>query len=215
MTDIIVYLKAPEPGQVKTRLHTRYREDESAALYRAFILDTFDMVVSVEADRYFAAYAGARDGIDALVPPGWNLSAQIDADLGERMLGSLRASIDSGADKVVLLGTDLPSLPAGHLVSALTRLNESDVVLGPTMDGGFYLIATRCHLPDIFPGIAWSTDKVFEQSSERIQSHGLRLGKIPPWNDIDTPEDLDSVLLHSAEPTVLQHTREALARLRR
>jgi rSAM/selenodomain-associated transferase 1 len=211
MTDIIVYLKNPAPGEVKTRLQTRYTPEQAARLYRAFIQDTIETARSVEADRYFAAYTptGCEIEIEELVPEGWDLIPQVGADLGGRMLGSLRSGITSGADKVVLIGTDIPSLPQSHLLSAINRLDNSDLVLGPTTDGGFYLIGTRITLPEIFPEVTWSTDKVFEQATAGIRSHGLLMSLIPPWHDIDTPEDLDAALLQARAET-MRHTRSAV-----
>ncbi|MEE2754648.1 MAG: TIGR04282 family arsenosugar biosynthesis glycosyltransferase [Candidatus Latescibacterota bacterium] len=211
MTDIIVYLKNPAPGEVKTRLQTRYTPEQATRLYRAFIQDTIETAQSVEADRYFVAYTptGCEVEIADLVPEGWNLTPQIGADLGNRMLGSLRSCITSGANKVVLIGTDIPSLPRSHLLSAINRLDKNDLVLGPAADGGFYLIGTRITLPEIFSGVTWSTNKVFEQATTGIRSHGLLMSLIPPWHDIDTPEDLDAALLQASAETML-HTRSAV-----
>jgi hypothetical protein len=216
MTDLIVYLKNPVAGDVKTRLQSRYTQEQAALLYRAFIRDTFERVQSVEADRYFAAYtpAGSEGDIGELVPPGWILTPQVGADLGARMLASLRSSITSGAEKVILIGTDIPSLPKSHITSAIVRLEDSDIVLGPTMDGGFYLIGTRITLPEIFPDVAWSTNKVFEQTAAGVRSNSLSLSLIPPWSDIDTPEDLDGAMARAA-PQNLSHTRSVLENLGR
>ena len=125
------------------------------------------------------------------------------------MLASLRSSIESGAEKAILIGSDIPSLPADHIYAAIDRLDHSDVILGPTTDGGFYLIGTGSLLPDVFPDLTWSTERVFEQATEGIQQHGLRLGLIPPWTDIDTPEDLDAVL-RDPRGAPLCHTRSVL-----
>ena len=213
MTDLIVFLKAPEPGTVKTRLQTRYTPEEAADLYRAFIRDTFVTVSGVRADRYIAAYTGDVELVRSITPPGWDLKPQTGVDLGERMLGALNASIDGGADRVVLIGTDIPSLPRDQITSAISRLDTSDVILGPTHDGGFYLIGTRVGLPDVFPGVVWSSDRVFEAASAGIRSLGLMLGLVPPWNDVDTPEDLDGVL--RSDRSALTYTRAAADGLRR
>ena len=213
MTDLIVYLKAPVPGGVKTRLQSRYSADEAAALYTAFIQDTFQTASGVQADRYYAAYTGDPGLVQSVTPPGWQLVPQIEADLGARMRQSLNASIASGADRVTLIGSDIPSLPANHITSAASRLETSDVVIGPTTDGGFYLIGTRRELPDIFANIAWSTDRVFEETTAAIQANGLLLGLVPPCGDVDTPEDLDNALQHAQ--TGLTHTRAVVADLKR
>jgi rSAM/selenodomain-associated transferase 1 len=220
MTDLIVYLKDPVPGEVKTRLTTRYSPEQAADLYRAFILDTFQMVQTIEAERYFAAYTpiDSEERINELVPHGWNLTPQIQGDLGSRMAQSLRSSIESGADKAILIGTDIPSLPRDHVVSAIDRLDRSDIVLGPTTDGGFHLIGTRVSPPDIFANIEWSTDQVFEQTASGVQALGLELGLLPTWRDIDTPEDLDGAVtqIRASGPEAekrLSHTLAVVDRL--
>ncbi len=196
MIDLIVYLKNPVPGEVKTRLQARYSPEQTADLYRAFILDTIQMVQTVEADRYFAAYtpSDSKDQINELIPQGWDLTPQSEGNLGSRMARSLQTSIDSGADKTILVGTDIPSLPRDHVVSAIDRLDNSDIVLGPTADGGFYLIGTRVSPPDIFSEVEWSTNMVFQQTALGIQTKGLDLGLVPAWRDVDTPEDLDGLV---------------------
>jgi uncharacterized protein len=213
MTDLIVFLKAPVPGTVKTRLQTRYSPEEAATLYRAFIHDGLETSGKAPVDRRIAAYSGDVSVVKDIVPSDWILVPQIEAELGERMLAALNASIVDGADKAILIGTDIPSLPADHICSAIARLDSAEVVLGPTTDGGFYLIGTRVGLPDALPGIVWSTDRVFEDTSEAIQSVGLQLSLIPPWGDVDTPEDLDLAL--SQSQSTMTHTRAAVSGINR
>mgnify|MGYP006094210539 FL=1 len=208
MTDLIVYLKNPEPEKVKTRLQPHYSPEEAACLYRGFIEDTVETVSSIGADRCWAAYtpAGARSGIETFIPSDWNLAPQVGDDLGSRMRQSLNASIATGADRAILIGSDIPSLPGSHITSAISRLDNADVVLGPTNDGGFYLIGIRSTLPDIFSDVTWSTDNAFEQTAEGIRSKELMMSLIPPWNDIDTPEDLDAEILSSRKESRMTHT---------
>jgi rSAM/selenodomain-associated transferase 1 len=213
MIDLIVFLKAPVAGEVKTRLQTRFSQQQTADIYGAFIKDTFATAEAVEADRCFAAYTGSSDDVEPYIPGGWNQVPQVEGDLGTRMLASLRSSIESGAEKAILIGSDIPSLPADHIYAAIDRLDRADVILGPTTDGGFYLIGTGSLLPDVFPDLAWSTERVFEQATEGIQQHNLRLGLIPPWTDIDTPKDLDAVL-RDPRGAPLYHTRSILERIR-
>ena len=212
MTDLIVYLKAPIPGQVKTRLQSRYTPQEAADLYRAFIQDTFEAASESGADRLIACYDGDQDHVRQLTPSGWLIVEQVGSDLGDRMLTSLRDSFTAGADKVVLIGTDLPSLSASPIRDAITALDDSDIAIGPTTDGGFYLIGASTSPPDIFTGVAWSTETVYEQTRSRIHSLDLVLASVSVWNDVDTPEDLDTVL---TEPAEMPHTRAAVARLTR
>jgi rSAM/selenodomain-associated transferase 1 len=215
MTDLIVYLKNPEPGKVKTRLQPHYSPEEAARLYRGFIEDTVETVSSIGADRCWAAYtpADSRSEIEAFIPSDWNLAPQVGDDLGSRMRQSLNASIASGADRAILIGSDTPSLPSSHITSALSRLENADVVLGPTYDGGFYLIGIRSTVPDIFSNVTWSTDNAFEQTAEGIRSKELMMSLIPPWNDIDTPEDLDAEIITSRKESRMTDTDRVYRRL--
>lgn len=214
---LITFVKNPIPGAVKTRLQTRYTPQQATALYRAFVLDCLATYRSVPADRHVVAYdpPNAQAEIHRLVGPGWDLHPQAQTNLGDRMAEAFDWSFQEGATRTVLLGTDIPSLPTEHVRLAFRLLREKDLVLGPSADGGYYLIGLTRSFPEIFRDIDWSTQRVLTQTLDRVA--GVPLGLIPPWYDVDTPDKLDILLAHakaldqSGTPTALSHTRECLA----
>ncbi len=196
---VIVFAKDPQPGQVKTRLFGRFTPDEAAGLYRAFISDTLTKARTIHAGAHILCYtpSTAEASLREVAGPDWNLVPQSDADLGSRMSTALRQSLETGAHRVILIGTDIPSLPSAHLTSAFDALDHHDVVLGPSTDGGYYLVGVTDDHPSIFEDIEWSTHHVFAQTVERVQTAGLKLDLIPPWYDVDTPEEVDFLLAHA------------------
>ena len=126
------------------------------------------------------------------------LMVQRGAELGARMHNAMRDARESGEGAVVLIGSDLPTLPSQHLVRAFDLLDGAgsahaprcDVVLGPSEDGGFYLIGARGDLPDIFAGVEWGRSDVLARVSARAQHAGVLVGLAPTWWDVDALEDL-------------------------
>jgi len=98
--------------------------------------------------------------------------------------------------KILIIGSDLPTLPISHLQQALELLRQHDVVIGPSLDGGYYLIGISQQIPPIFDGIPWSTERVFVMTMEKILKAKLSCGLLPFWHDVDRPEDLRFLSLH-------------------
>lgn len=218
-TCLIAFVKNPVPGAVKTRLQTCYTPTQAAALYCAFVLDCLGTYRSVAADRYVVAYdpPDAQARIKRLVGPGWDLHPQAQTDLGGRMAEAFEWSFREGTTRTVLLGTDTPTLPAEHVRQALCLLREKDLVLGPSTDGGYYLIGLSKPFPEVFRDIDWSTGGVLARTLDR--AGGVSLGLTPPWYDVDTPAELNVLLAHakaldlSGTPAALDHTRQCLSTL--
>ncbi|MDP3046824.1 MAG: DUF2064 domain-containing protein, partial [Chloroflexota bacterium] len=99
-------------------------------------------------------------------------------------------------ESAVIIGADLPTLPLSHLTAAFSMLDRRPAVLGPSLDGGFFLIGLRNLQPELFEGIAWSTRQVLGQTVDRINRLGLALECLEPWYDVDTVEDLDFLISH-------------------
>jgi rSAM/selenodomain-associated transferase 1 len=198
-TYLVIFARNPVPGEVKTRLHSRYMPKQAAAIYRAFILDTVNTAKIADVDRRCVAFdpPGAEAELADLAGPGWVLFPQVSADLGGRMYGAARHCFDLGAGRVVILGTDVPSLPARHIERAFELLEGQEIVLGPSMDGGYYLLGLTRPVRGLFRGIAWSTEHVFVQTLERAESLHLTVGVLPAWYDVDTPEQLDHLVAHT------------------
>ena len=207
MTTLIVFVKNPIPGSVKTRLQTRYAPDQVAALYTAFVRDVLARAESIDVDQRVIAFdpPDAEFEVRALFGGGkaqWQYVPQVQDDLGVRMREALVQQLDAGASAAVLIGTDIPSLPAHHITQAYDLLRTKDVVLGPSTDGGYYLIGVSKPIPEIFEDVEWSTPGVLTQTIDRVQQAGHTLGLVPPYFDVDTPEELDFLLTH-ARATIL------------
>lgn len=216
---LIVFVKAPAPGHVKTRLLSRYTPEQATDIYTAFVRDTLSKARHVEASDHVVCYApsDAGESIAALVGTNWKLRPQTKGDLGKRMAVALRECFDDGADRAILMGTDIPSLPQHHLSNAFDLLNGHEIVIGPSTDGGYYLVGARSDHPSIFEDIEWSTSRVFKQTVERVEAADLSLGLLPPWYDVDTPDEVDFLVAHSVAggdaKWVPHHTLAAVAEL--
>ncbi len=191
---VLLFVKYPHPGQVKTRLAARIGTEHASGLYRAFVRDQLETLRQAGLDPVIccapnAPLAEYRVWLGA----ARTYVVQRGEDLGLRMAEALRAAL--GVDTpVVLIGSDLPDLPAAHLLAARQALENADICLGPTPDGGFYLIGLRTPdpLPGIFADVRWSTDQVLTQTLTNCRKLGHAPRLLPPWSDVDTARDLSA-----------------------
>ena len=186
---VAVFTKPSRAGRVKTRLVGNLSAEQAAELHAAFLGDLQDALAS---ERFDLAFAWALDDGEA-VPAGAVPSVrQRGADLGQRLAtGLLELAVDRPA--VAAVGSDCPQLGRGRVEQAFAALEAgADVALGPSEDGGYYLIAVRSPALDarLFSGIAWSTDAVYEQTLAVCETLGHRVAVLPRERDVDTPEDL-------------------------
>jgi uncharacterized protein len=183
-TAIMIMAKVPQAGEVKTRLCPPLSPQEAMTLYSAFLRDKIAQVQSLEAASPTIAYTPA-DGrsIFAALAPDFTLIAQQGADLGERLANAFTQCFAAGHTGVIAIDSDTPTLPTNFLQQAIALLSipEVDVVIGPSDDGGYYLIGLRALHHELFENMAWSTATV----------KGLQVAWLPPWFDVDTPEDLE------------------------
>ncbi len=190
---------------MKTRLSPPLSKAMAARLYAAFVSDLAREVAGI-ADEHVLLLAGvppdihldrpdAPSALRAALPadfaewPDWPVRAQRGADLGERLAAAL-ADLGAGARRVVLLGADHPDLPPAEVAAAFVALEEADVVLGPTMDGGYYLIGSSRPSPDILAAMPWSSPELLRRTLDRAAALGLTVRATRPWYDVDRPEDL-------------------------
>jgi hypothetical protein len=197
-----VFGKRPEPGRVKTRLATVFGPEAAAELHEAMLFDLLETWSSADVlapgGRRVLAYAPEDAGpwFDARVSDSFALQPQADGDLGRRMQAFFAGEFEDGATRVVLIGSDAPTLDPTIVISAFLALEGRDVVLGPATDGGYYLVGSRRVPPPIFEGVDWSTPDVLGQTLGRVRDAGLSLAVLPPWYDIDTPDDLRMLAGH-------------------
>jgi rSAM/selenodomain-associated transferase 2/rSAM/selenodomain-associated transferase 1 len=190
---IIVYAKAPVPGQVKTRLIPKLGEAGAAKLHEAFVEDTLAMVSGLA--EYFDIELHTDVPTKAWSGPGVR-RVQCEGDLGTKLYSTLREALEGGRPLALIVGSDSPTLPAEFLED-LARL-DADIVLGPAKDGGFYAIACRRTHPEMFAGVTWSHADTRIQTKEALRRCGLEVAEGREWFDVDQPEDLD--LLIQSQP---------------
>lgn len=183
-----LFAKAPEPGRVKTRLIPVLRAGEAAELHKALLLDTIDLVESCAEAVVAYAPAGGRRALEQLLG-GRRLLPQGPGDLGDR-LARVFEQLCGGGRPVLAVGSDCPGLTAERIQSAAAALGRADVVLGPALDGGYYLVGLRKAHPELFAEVPWSTPRVLEITRRRADTARLTVELLQPARDLDTPEDL-------------------------
>lgn len=200
MTTLGMFVKNPEPGRVKTRLAKTIGDSAAAQLYRGFVTDLIQRFRSTGARRvlaYSPAEAACREFFTQESAGSYELWPQPITGLGTRMRQFFEAF---GPEPVVLIGSDSPTLPVGFPSVAFAMLKHADVVLGPATDGGLYLIGLnqqRRAWP-IFDDIDWSTSRVLDQVMRRLIELEARVEVLPPWYDVDEPNDLTFLRGHLA-----------------
>jgi uncharacterized protein len=189
-----MFTKFWTPGEVKTRLAASLGPERSAAIHRLFVETLIDRFGSVADERVVALTPrGAGRAFADLIGPQWQVVTQAEGDLGCRMRAFFHQSL-AHFDRVVLIGSDSPDLPAEHVEEAFRALESHDVVLGPTSDGGYYLVGAARQTSPIFDGIDWSTDRVWGQTIERLRATACKWQALPSWFDVDDHDGLDSLL---------------------
>jgi rSAM/selenodomain-associated transferase 1 len=207
--------KQPEVGLTKTRLSPSLTFQEAAALYEALLRDAIALVESQPGIDLAVAISppSSKPFFKMITPPKACLLPVEGHNIGDCLSQAFSRLLDMGWRKVLALNADGPSLPPAYLEQAVQLLDEYDVVLGPALDGGYYLVGMqRPHL-SIFQDVTWSTDRVLAQTLERASALGLRVGLTPEWYDVDTAVDLLRLQkdLNSLPPDRLVHTRKFLA----
>jgi hypothetical protein len=213
---LAVMAKAPREGEVKTRLIGAMTAEEARGLYIAFLTDTFALMEEITEEReelsLILCYTpeGEEEAFEEVEREGSLMIPQRGADLGERLRNCFTELFGMRYESVVVIGADTPNLPGELLFDAFDALEEEDgVVLGPSTDGGYYLIGMRREHPALFSRIPWSTDGVFAATEARAAEAGIPLIVMPEWYDVDTPEEL--ILLEQD----LKQTRESARFTRR
>jgi rSAM/selenodomain-associated transferase 1 len=185
-----LFAKLPQPGHVKTRLANATSSQWAARVAEAFLRDNVRRLGTIAARRLLLfAPPEAAAYFDDRARPAFEARPQVDGDLGRRLAVFFSAALAEGADRVLAIGTDSPTLPLPLIQRALEQLQDADVVLGPATDGGYYLLGCARHVPPLFDGIAWSTSEVTSATVAHVRHAGLRLALLPPWYDVDTLDD--------------------------
>lgn len=186
--------KVPVAGEVKTRLCPPLRPEQAAELARCFLEDRVAQLGGLPASDRLVAFTPPERVAElrALLPPDVRLLPQRGADLGERMSRLLSDLLAEGYAGAIAVGTDTPTLPTAYLVEASEALRSgvADVVLGPSEDGGYYLIGLGAPAPELFVDMSWSTATVYAETLARAGATGRRTSILPSWFDVDRVPDL-------------------------
>lgn len=190
---VIVMVKAPRAGFVKTRLMPALTAEEAASAALCFAQDAVANAKRSVNDCLIAyTPPQGRAILEPLLPHGLLWVEQQGADLGERLERVVRYASSTGFDPFIILGADSPTLPVSFITTALEALTngDADVTLGPTADGGYYLVGSRAECRNLFQAVDWSTPLAYRQTASNALRQGLRLLELPQWYDVDTPSDL-------------------------
>jgi rSAM/selenodomain-associated transferase 1 len=180
---ICIFAKEPVAGQVKTRLAATIGDTAAVELASAFLVDTVALVQALEIPAVIA-WSGRP-----AIAPALEVWPQGDGDLGERLERVLARALERSR-WAIAIGTDSPGLPESTLRSAIDALQTHDAVVGPTVDGGYYLLGLRRMPPGLLRDIPWSTAETCARTVARLQEHDYRLATLPTWFDIDDERDL-------------------------
>ena len=196
-TCILLFLKYPEKGKVKLRLSRDLDEEIVQELYRCFVQDTLTMIKKINAPLFICFHPpDAQRKFQGWLGSTFRFLPQKGEDLGERMKNSFADVFTKGFQNVILMGGDSPDLPEDYIKQAFITLRTKDVVLGPTVDGGYYLIGFKntTFPPSVFEEIHWSSPMVFQETVTKIQQAHRSIGFLPVWSDVDTLTDLKNLV---------------------
>jgi rSAM/selenodomain-associated transferase 1 len=211
---LIVIGKAPIPGSTKTRLVPPLTPEDAAAVYRGFLLDTLELATSLAWECTSLIHPrGHAVLLRGLAPGGVRVVEQPGHGLGRALAYAFELHFAKGFESVTLIGSDNPTLPIETVTAAHAALERgSDVAIGPSADGGYYLIGMRQPHLALFEQIDWSTSRVYAQTLARAARLNLSVHSVREWYDVDEPGDLDRLRreLASAPAAVAPHTRHAL-----
>ena len=193
MNELVVFAKYWAPGAVKTRLGATIGDEPAASIYRAFVDCILSRLQSVGDHRNICISPSIREAefVRLIGKRAWTVTHQMDGNLGWRMAQMFQERLAMpGVGRVVLIGSDSPDLPTGYIDQAFDALDHNDVVLGPTNDGGYYLIGLSQFAPELFgEQMPWSTPRLWRTTIETLAASPHTFATLPEWSDVDTAED--------------------------
>jgi len=189
-TALVIFVRNPVLGQVKTRLAKDIGDKRALAIYLQLLDHTLEITRSLSF-RKFIYYADEVSDYDLWSVPGYTKRKQNGNDLGERMLNSFKELFDQGFTRIVIIGSDCLQLKTNTLEQAVSLLESNAAVLGPASDGGYYLLGLTKLYPDLFVNKPWSTDQVFTKTIDDFNNQGISYALLEELSDIDNITDLD------------------------
>jgi uncharacterized protein len=193
---LILFARDPVLGKVKTRLSSFLEEGVILKLYTCFLQDSLDNIRQVEnVDRFIGIAPSNESGFfTRRLGSDFRMFVQEGKSLGDKMRRAIQDRFAEGYGRVIIIGSDSPSLPTSYICRAVG--SDKDMVLGPSTDGGYYLIGMRGKIVEVFKGVTWGTETVLQETCEHLVQNGVSLELLPVWYDVDTPEDLKFFKTH-------------------
>ncbi|MFN0158013.1 MAG: TIGR04282 family arsenosugar biosynthesis glycosyltransferase [Bacteroidota bacterium] len=190
---LIIFAKLPRAGHVKTRLGKAIGMSAAAEIYKLFAEHAFTLgrqLLKKEIKVYvFYDPPASVDEVRTWVGPLFRLIPQEGTTLGDRMRRAFEYTFATGSSRTIIIGTDVPELDLLTLESAFVRLGKDDVVVGPSSDGGYYLLGMNAPTKELFDGVHWSSESVFHETIERLHRLNLSFAELAELADIDTISD--------------------------
>ena len=189
MNVLLIFIRNPQLGKVKTRLARTVGDVEALRIYN-LLLDRTRRAAQGVAARRWLFYTDFIPSADNWPESDFQKKIQHPGDLGERMESAFREAFLAGAHKALIIGSDCPELSGALLQQAFDALDHADFVIGPTPDGGYYLLGMKQLESSVFQDIEWSTETVRSKTQEKINAAGLTCAELPVLADLDTEEDV-------------------------
>ncbi len=186
---LLIFLKNNIPGKVKTRLAATVGNDEAAKVYTMLVQHTQLATLELKENKIIF-YSDYMEQDDIWQNANYEKQVQFGSDLGERMANAFQYAFDCGNEMVVLIGTDCPGINMDLIQKAFSELNAADVVIGPAIDGGYYLLGMKKFTAELFNEIAWSTSDVLETTIKKCNQLNLTYQLLEVLPDVDEEKDL-------------------------
>lgn len=197
MTELLaIFARAPKLGSVKTRLSPPLTAEQALTLHRALVEDTLDHFGSIgrpKLNKLLLLSEPLEAPGDLNIPEGWTTTLQAPGGLGDKLGNLFQSSFQQGVRRLVVLGSDSPTVPRDAIHEAFDDLEHHKVVIGPAEDGGYYLLGCSEWIPELFQNIDWGTRAVLEQTMNTVRAKELPVSTLIPWYDIDRSEDLQKL----------------------
>jgi rSAM/selenodomain-associated transferase 1 len=191
--NILLFIKYPKNGGVKTRLAKSIGDAAAVSLYKCFVEDILSSLQGLNAHIWICYYPeNAKDDMAVWLGSSYYYVLQKGGNLGKRMQHCFKSSFDKGFEKTIVLASDIPEISENIINNAFKSLEYKDAVIGPSYDGGYYLMGfnKKSYTTEVFDEISWSTNLVYEETLRKIEEYNLRYSVLDKINDMDTIEDI-------------------------
>jgi len=190
---LIIFVKTPVAGKVKTRLQPHLSTVKILKLYKSFVSEIMDRCATLRGvDKFLGCAPAKEDDFLLGLSKTYKLEGfnQKGKDLGEKLINAFKEHFRRGYTKVVIIGSDSPTIPVDFIKQAFKKLDKKDFVVGPCCDGGYYLVGAKKMFNKVFRGIPWDSSEVLNKTLDKLDSLDVKFSLLPFWYDVDTIDDL-------------------------